>query len=241
MRGRPTTFPAAAAPTFTIDKADPTLAVTNSPATYDGTAKAAVVSGSVAGTVSGVKYDGAATEPIGAGSYVVTADFVPADAGNYNALLNAGAGSFVINKADPTLAVTNSPADYDGTPKAANVVGSVPGTVSNLTYNTVGSGADQCRDLCGQRRLRARRTRRTTTASRGPSAGNFVIQKAGTPTLAVSNSPLIFNGLPQAAVVVGSVPGTVEQHPVQRIAHGTDGCRQLCDHGRLRAGGHGQL
>ena len=200
-------LPSSGSATFTIDKADPTLAVTNSPVTYDGTAKAAVVSGSTAGTVSGVKYDGVATEPIGAGSYVVTADFVPADAGNYNALLNAGAGSFVINKADPTLAVTNSPADYDGTPKAANVVGSVPGAASNLTYNTVAAAPTNAGTYAVNADFLPQDTANYNNLT-GAAAGNFVIQKAGTPTLAVSNSPLIFNGLPQAAAVVGSVAGT---------------------------------
>jgi hypothetical protein len=39
-------------------------------------------------------------------------------------------------------------------------------------------------------------------------AGSFVIAKA-TPTLSVTNSPVTYNGLPQAAVVSSSVPGAV--------------------------------
>ncbi len=75
----------------------------------------------------------------------------------------------------------------------------------------------------------------------GAAAGNFVIQKAGVPTLSVSNSPLIFNGRPQAAVVVGSVPGTVSNVLYNGSATVPTDAGQLCHHGRLHAGRHGQL
>ena len=60
-----------------------------------------------------------------AGTYGVTADFVPTDTGNYNSLPAQAAGNFVINKATPTatLAVNNSPATYDGTASFYNIGG----------------------------------------------------------------------------------------------------------------------
>ena len=49
------------------------MSVTNSPVTYDGTAKSATVSGSVAGSVSNILTGGAATQT-NAGTYAVTAE-----------------------------------------------------------------------------------------------------------------------------------------------------------------------
>ncbi|MDQ3006497.1 MAG: MBG domain-containing protein, partial [Chloroflexota bacterium] len=92
-----------------VSKATPTLSVTNSPVTYNGSPQAATVVGSVAGVVSDIQYDGSATVPTNATTYTVTADFVPTDTTNYNSLTDASAGNFVIDKATPTLSVTNSP------------------------------------------------------------------------------------------------------------------------------------
>ena len=86
-----------------ITPATPTLSVTNSPVVYNGLPQAAVVVGSVPGVVSNVKYNGEATEPTAAGAYAVTADFLPDDADNYNALTGASAGDFVILAAGPAL------------------------------------------------------------------------------------------------------------------------------------------
>src|SRR5206468_9640602 len=73
-----------------IDKATPTatLAVTNSPQTYNGSPKSATVginASSVPGSVANVLTGGAATQTT-AGTYAVTADFVPTDSTNYNTL-----------------------------------------------------------------------------------------------------------------------------------------------------------
>ena len=79
-----------------IQKATPTatLAVNNSPVTYDGAAKAATVGisvSSVPGAVANILTGGAASQT-DAGTYAVTADFVPTDAANYNTLTGAGGG-----------------------------------------------------------------------------------------------------------------------------------------------------
>ena len=88
------------ATTFSIGKATPTatLAVSNSPVTYDGTAKVTTVSitaSSVPGAVQNVLTGGAATQTT-AGTYAVTANFVPTDTANYNTLTGLSAGNFVI-------------------------------------------------------------------------------------------------------------------------------------------------
>ncbi len=205
---------------FVIQKATPTatLAVSNSPATYDGSAKAATVGltvSSVPGTVANILTGGAATQTA-AGTYAVTADFVPTDTANYNSLLAQSAGCFVIDKATPTatLAVNNSPATYNGSAKAATVAitaSSVPGVVANIL---TGGAATQTN--AGTYPVTADFVP-TDTANYNSllvqSAGSFVIDKATpTATLAVNNSPVIFDGSAKAATVgitASSVPGAV--------------------------------
>jgi hypothetical protein len=88
---------------FTVGKINPTLSVTNSPVVYSGAPQAATVVGSVAGTVSNVKYSDSAVTPTNAGTYAITADFLPNDTTNYNSLTGASAGSFVITQASQTI------------------------------------------------------------------------------------------------------------------------------------------
>jgi hypothetical protein len=193
--------------TVTVNRATPTLSVTNSPVTYTGLAQAAVVEGSVAGLVSNVRYDGSATVPTNAGTYAVTADFAPTDTTNYNNLTGAPAGNFVIEKVTPTLSVTNSPVTYTGSAQAATVEGSVPGVVSNVLYDssaTVPTDAGTYAVTADFTPTDADNYESLT----GAAAGDFVIEQA-TPTLSVTNSPVTYTGSAQAAVVEGSVPGVV--------------------------------
>ncbi len=126
--------------TFSLNvvKTNPTLSISNSPVTYNGSAQAATVNGSVAGTVSDVKYDGSATVPTAAGTYAVTADFVPTDTTNYNNLNDASAGNFVISQASSATVVT-CPASvvYNGsaqTPCSAAVTGAGLSTTATVVY-----------------------------------------------------------------------------------------------------------
>jgi hypothetical protein len=86
-----------------INRATPTatLAVSNSPATYSGSAQSATVSisaSSVPGTVTTISTGSSATQT-NAGTYEVTASFVPTDSANYNTLTNVSSGNFVISPA----------------------------------------------------------------------------------------------------------------------------------------------
>jgi hypothetical protein len=106
----------------------PTLAVANSPATYDGTPKPVAVDSSVPGTLSNIRYDGSAAVPTDAGTYVITADFTPDDTTNYDSLTGVSAGSLTIAKAATTAAVTcgTGPYTYSGAainPCTASVTG----------------------------------------------------------------------------------------------------------------------
>ena len=180
--------------------------MTNSPVTYNGTPQAATVVGSVAGTVSAVLYNGSATVPTNAGTYAITADFVPDDTTNYDSLSGAAAGTFVIDKAATTTTVTCTagPFTYTGAaiePCTAAVTG--PGGLNQALAV----------DLCRQRQRRhghgqLRRYAASANHLASSAAETFTIGKA-TPTLSVTNSPVTYDGTPQAATVVGSVPGTV--------------------------------
>jgi len=129
-----------AAGNFIINKATPTLSVTNSPVTYDGSAKSATVTGSVAGTPSSVLTGGAANQT-NAGTYAVTANFTPTDTTNYNSLTAASAGNFIINKANQATVTVSAPASatYGQTGLSATALGG-SGTGA-YSYDSPGSTA----------------------------------------------------------------------------------------------------
>jgi hypothetical protein len=204
---------------LTVNQATPTatLAVTNSPQTYSGSGQSATVSittSSVPGTLTNVLTGGAASQT-NAGTYAVTADFVPTDSANYKTLTARSAGDFVIDKATPTatLAVSNSPQTYNGSGKSATVsisASSVPGAATNVL-----TGGAAAQTNAGTYAVTADFVPTDTNYKTltGLSAGNFVIKQATpTATLHVTNSPKTYNGSGQAALVsvtTSSVPGTV--------------------------------
>ena len=207
----------------TVSKATPsaTLAVNNTPVTYNGSGQAATVAvtvSSVPGSVANILTGGAAAQT-GVGTYAVTADFVPTDGADYNSLLAQAAGNFVIEKATPsaTLAVNNSPVAYDGTPKAATVAitaSSVGGTVQNIltggaaTQTSVGTYAVTADFVPGDTA--------DYNSLIGLPAGNFVISQtvpAFTGMSSVTNSygvtNLILSGALSAAGPVYPANGDV--------------------------------
>src|SRR5206468_11660796 len=111
---------------LTVNKATPTatLGVTNSPQPYNGSGQSALVSvttSSVPGAVQNVLTGGATTKT-NAGTYAVTADFVPNDTTNYKTLTGLPAGDFVIQQATPTSTVavtTTLPTNYDADSQTA--------------------------------------------------------------------------------------------------------------------------
>ena len=206
-----------------VAKAVPTatLAVSNSPVIYDGTAKSATVNittSSVPGSVRMV-LTGAATTKTAAGNYAVTANFVPDDNTNYNTLSELPAGNFSIGKATPTVTITGTLSfTYNGSaqgPATAHVTGST-GTV---TYNYVGT-AGTTYSAIATRPTNAGSYTVTATVEEGinynsasstPTA--FSIGKANpTAMLAVSNSSVPYDGTAKSAnvnITTSSVPGSV--------------------------------
>ena len=141
---------------FIINKATPSLSVTNTP-TYTGSPIAATVTGSVAGTVSNILYAGSATVPTNVGTYAITADFVPADGTNYSSLTAASAGSFIINKATPTVSVPVGSYTYNGSAQGPNAV--TTASTGTLTYSYVSTDG----------------TTYPANAARPSAAGNYTV------------------------------------------------------------------
>ena len=185
----------AGAGNFVIQKAGtPTLSVINSPVVFTGAAQAAVVGGSVPGTVSNIRYNGSPTAPVNAGSYVITADFVPNDTVNYDSVTGMSAGSFTIDRAETTTTLDcgTGPYTYTGaalTPCSATATG--PGGLSEavmVSYSSnvnVGTAAAGANYAGGANYL--------------PSSamGSFTIFKAATTTtITCGSGPFAYTGSP---------------------------------------------
>ncbi|WP_191963380.1 beta strand repeat-containing protein, partial [Flavobacterium luteum] len=126
-----------------------TLVVSNSPATYSGSAQSATVSisaSSVPGVVTTI-LTGAAASQTTAATYAVTASFVPTNTANYSTLTGLSAGNFVINKVNLTITATGPTKTY-GTALTAGAsatnftaVGAIPGqTVTSVTLTPNAAG-----------------------------------------------------------------------------------------------------
>ncbi|MGH7175116.1 MAG: MBG domain-containing protein, partial [Minisyncoccia bacterium] len=104
-----------------------------SPATFNGSPQAATVTGSVPGTASNVKYGGSATVPTNAGTYAITADFIPTDTTHYNSLTGTSAGNFVISQVSSVTTVScPTSVTYNAAPQAPCSV-TVTGASLSLT------------------------------------------------------------------------------------------------------------
>jgi hypothetical protein len=200
--------------TLTINKATPTasLSVTNSPA-YNGSPQSAAVgvtTSSVPGTAQNIQYNGSSTAPTNAGTYPVTADFVPNDTTNYNGLTALSAGNFVIQKATPiaTLVVTNSPVTYNGSPYSAQVGINTSSTAGSVANVLTGGAASQTN--AGTYAVTADFVPNDTSnynSVTGLAAGNFVIGKA-TPIVTVIVGSYTYSGSPQGPNSVTTSPNS---------------------------------
>jgi hypothetical protein len=119
-------------------KLTPTLSVTNSPVTYNGSAQAATVAASVPGSaVSDIKYNGSSTIPTNAGTYAVTGDFTPTDTTNYNSLNDAVAGNFIISTKALTITAADQSKTYGDTFTFAGTEFTPDGLVNSDTVTSV--------------------------------------------------------------------------------------------------------
>lgn len=190
------------------------LAVNNSPVTYNGFGQSATVSitaSNTLGTVQNISIGGAANQT-NAGTYAVTADFVPNDTVNYTTLTGLPAGNFTISRATTTatLAVSNSPTTFSGSGLFATVsvtASNTPGTVQNILT----AGAPN-QTNAGTYAVTATYVPTDTNYAMltGLSAGDFIINKAETSFLLVSsNNPSLLGSNVAFAATIFLTNGTV--------------------------------
>ncbi len=135
----------------------PTLSVTNSPVTYNGSPQAVTLSATdggspVAGTFSNVQYNGSLTVPTNAGTYAITANFTPTDTTNYSTLMNASAGNFIINAKALTITASDESKSYGDTFTFSGTEFTPDGLVNSDTVTSVtltSSGAPTAATVTG--------------------------------------------------------------------------------------------
>ena len=111
---------------------------------------------------------------------------------NYNAGTDVAAGNFVINNANQTASVTNSPQTYTGSPIAATISCSGSGAVSNIKYDGSSTTPTNAATYAVTANCAA-----ATNYNAGTDlvAGNFTINQA-VDTPSVSNSGQTYTGSP---------------------------------------------
>ena len=198
-----------------------TVAVNNSPATYNGSGQAATV------TLSGTNTAGTLTVLTGgqalqtnAGTYTVTATFLPNNT-NYTTLTGLSAGNFTLNPATSTatVAVNNSPATYNGSGQAATVTLSGTNTIGTLTILTGGQALQTNANTYVVTATFVPNNTNYTTLT-GLSAGNFTINK-GTTVLSWGNPSDITYGTALSGTQLNATAGGVAGAFVYTPASGT--------------------
>jgi hypothetical protein len=138
----------------------------------------AIGSSSVPGAVANILTGGAASKT-NAGTYAVTADFVPNDGTNYNSLPGLAAGDFVIQKAALTATLTAGNKTYDGTDAEPNanmscaLTGVLVGDAENVTCAS-SAGTFNSSQVGAATQVTA------TVTIGGSAAGNYTLGAVGT-------------------------------------------------------------
>jgi hypothetical protein len=165
---------------FTIkDQQVPTLAIKTASLPYTGSPRMAdvIAKANIKGTVRNVQYNGSPTPPTNAGTYAVTADFIPDDPATYTRLAGVSAGNFTVTPIVPRLSISNSPVIETGAPQSADIESSVPGKIDNVLYND----KTPLPSNAGTYKVKADFTPddavNYTTIKKGP-VGDFIIQPA---------------------------------------------------------------
>ncbi|MGB2900514.1 MAG: Ig-like domain repeat protein [Candidatus Acidiferrum sp.] len=210
----------------TVNKATPTVTVTDPQPTYDGnphsaTAAAVGVDGHTA--VSGgfsFTYDGSATAPTNAEtSYAVVATFTSSDT-NYTGA--TGNGALTIKQADSTTTVTGGTFTYDGNAHAASVSVTGVGGLSLTPPPTYGGA-------CSAAPVHVADTPCTASytfagdANHKSSSGTAIITitKAPSATTVSGGGSFVFDGNPHAATVSVTGAGSLNLTPAPNYSCGS--------------------
>ncbi len=202
---------------FTIAQATPTVSVTDSNATYNGSAFNGSPVTTVNGTVtsSGITYTYTALgsntvipAPTDAGTYTVTATYP----GSTDYTAGSASANFTIAQATPTVSVTDSNATYNGSAFNGSPVTTVNGTVTNsgitYTYTALGSNTVIPAPTDAGTYTVTATYPGSTDYTAGSASANFTIAQA-TPTVSVTDSNATYNGSPFNGSPVTTVNGAV--------------------------------
>ena len=114
---------------ITINKAAATISLSGLIQTYDGAAKSATVTTNPTGVAHSVTYEGSSTPPTNAGSYAVVASITDPNYSGADAN-----GTLTINRAEPSIVISNTSQVYDGSAKSVTV-DITPVLSYTVTYN----------------------------------------------------------------------------------------------------------
>ncbi len=171
--------------------------------------------------VSGTDYPASAIPPTNAGNYTATATV--GQTTNYNEATSA-ATPFTISKATPTVAPVVETYTYTGMPQGPNAV--TTASTGVVTYSYVGvSGTAYPASAtpptnAGSYTVTAMVAIDMNYVAATSAATSFIINKAvPTATFEVVNSPVIYNGAPQSALI-GNIIGSVDLGSISNISIG---------------------
>ena len=122
-------YQGSSAGTFTINKANASITLSDLSQTYSGFPRGATAVTSPLDLTVDLLYDGSPTEPINAGTYAVTATI---DDINY---VGTAFSVFTINPATALITITNTTQNFDGSPKPVTVTTTPLSVPISITYD----------------------------------------------------------------------------------------------------------
>jgi hypothetical protein len=188
--------------TINVAKATPTIEMPAVNPVYNGQPHSAtpVVRGvgGVALTPFTVLYNGSTTPPVNAGTYPIEVQF----AGNANYAPETATGTFVIEKAIPTVTATGGTFTYDNQPHAGSgaAVGVLGETLTPVTLTYDGSSAAPPIDA-GAHTVRASYAGSSNYHPAQSADATLTINRA-TPTVEFQSTTVSYNGSPRSATVI---------------------------------------
>jgi hypothetical protein len=184
--------------TLVINKKTPTVSWSNPSAITYGTTLSATQLNATASVAGTFVYSPVSGTILNAGTNILSVNFTPTDATNYNSVNNTTA-SLTVNKATATISLSNLNQVYNGVGKSATATTSPSGlTAITITYN----GSTTLPVNAGTYTVSA--TLNNANYSATAATGSLVISKA-TATLSLSGLNQNYNGS-QRVVTVTSVP-----------------------------------
>lgn len=181
--------------TYVIAKKTPTVSWSNPSAITYGTALSGTQLNATASVAGSFTYTPPSGTILNAGTQVLSVNFTPTDATNYNSVNNTTV-SLTVNKATATITLSNLTQTYDGTPKPVTITTSPIGLgVITTTYN----GSTTVPYAVGSYTVSSSLNNSNYTAT--PATGTLVISTSAASIYITNYSNLVYNGNPQTPTV----------------------------------------